>query len=153
MTRIPKFTRFSGRLAGMVAKPVWVCCNLNCELHDRGTLVGSKVIGPATCMRCGGIAFDRFQTIAEADKWAQLRLLEKGGIIKNLRKQVRFPLYAMDKNGLRVEVAFYVADFVWEEKDGRQVIGDVKPKKGVDPLAALKLKWMAAQGQPVTILN
>lgn len=154
MTRIPKFTRFSGRLAGMVAKPVWVCANLKCELHHRGDNVGGKITAPASCPRCGGLAFDRFQTVVEADKWAQLRLLEKGGIIKNLRKQVRFPLYACDKQGMRIEVAFYVADFVWEEcSDGRTVIGDVKPKKGVDPLAALKLKWMAAQGQPVTILN
>ena len=63
-----------------------------------------------------------------------LRLLEKGGIIKICASRSDF-LYACDKQGMRIEVAFYVADFVWEEcSDGRTVIGDVKPKKGVDPL-------------------
>lgn len=151
-SKLPRYTRFSGRLAGMAAKPVWVCANLKCEMHSNGEVDSAgKRKEPKQCLSCGGMVFDRFPTRAEADRWAQLRLQEKGGLISNLRRQVRYPLYTVDSSGLKVEVAVYVADFVWQERDGRVIIQDEKPRKGVDALAALKLKWMAAQGTPVTI--
>jgi len=157
--KLPKFRRFSGHLAGRTAKAVWVCSNLNCETHHEGTFnpETGKRGAPRACVACGGMAFDFFQTKVEAARWAELRLQEKLGAITGLRKQVRYPLYASDPNGLRVQVAYYVADFVWVGRDGRTTIEDVKPRKGVgntagvDNTAALKLKWMAAQGQPVSI--
>lgn len=154
-SKLPRYTRFSGRLAGMAAKPVWVCANLKCEMHSNGEIDSAgKPREPQQCLSCGGMVFDRFPTRAEADRWAQLRLQEKGGLIRNLQRQVRYPLYAFDDNkGIKVQVAFYVADFVWQEKNGEIVIADEKPRKGVDALAALKLKWMAAQGLPVKVMS
>ena len=51
---------------------------------------------------------------------SHLSLLEKGGKIEDLRRQVRYPLSV---NG--VLVCVYVADFVYRE-NGKEVVEDVK---------------------------
>ncbi len=130
--------------AGQRAIKVWVCNNDACEIHH-------ERVQPVQC-HCGGIEFIIFPSKGEARHWAQLRQLEKRGVISNLRRQVWFPLYAHAPNGQPAKVASYVSDFCWEQ-DGKFIIGDSKPEAGIDDLAALKLKWMAAQGQPVTILQ
>lgn len=57
-----------------------------------------------------------FASKGEMKRWLDLRLLEKGGRIKNLRCQVP----------LRIAIpTFYVADFVYEE-DGQTVFEDFK---------------------------
>lgn len=66
-----------------------------------------------------------FHSKREAKRWGVLRLLEKGGAIRMLERQVKFPL---DVNGHRITT--YTADFVYHEqtKDGhwRRVVEDVK---------------------------
>ncbi len=152
-SRLPRFRRLRGSAVARSTKAVWVCARPDCEVHNKPSknpLTG-KLEKPATCIACGGMAFDYFQTTGEAARWAELRLQEKIGAINGLRRQVRFPLYTIDPNNMKVEVAIYVADFVWLE-EGREIVEDYKPRGGVDPLAALKLKWMAAQrGVPVSI--
>lgn len=60
----------------------------------------------------------------EAERHRQLRLLEAGGRIRNLRRQVKYLLIV---NGVRI--ASYTADYVYEElaKDvWTEVVEDVK---------------------------
>lgn len=71
-----------------------------------------------------GITFDSRK---EAQRYAELRLLERSGAIHNLRRQVRYELIpAQKKGGKTIERAcHYIADFVYEE-DGKTVVEDVK---------------------------
>lgn len=71
-----------------------------------------------------GITFDSRK---EAQRYAELRLLERSGAIHNLQRQVRYELIpAQKKDGKTVERAcHYIADFVYEE-NGKTVVEDVK---------------------------
>jgi hypothetical protein len=64
-----------------------------------------------------GITFD---SKVEANKWFELKLLERAGEISDLRRQVTFPIVV---NGQKI--CKYIADFVYE-KDGHTVVVDVK---------------------------
>ncbi len=97
----------------------------------------------------------RFDSKAEAAYYAELKLREKAGEVRHIRRQVKFPLMV---NG--EPVTSYKADFCFDER----VYGLAKGNTGyfqwvpkvVDvkgyrtPLYRLKAKWMAALGQPVT---
>lgn len=76
-----------------------------------------------------GILFD---SAREARRYGELRLLEKGGYISNLRLQVPFELIPNQKNidGKVVErKVSYIADFVYLDRDGRTVVEDSKGMK------------------------
>lgn len=62
----------------------------------------------------------RFDSKAEAKRWAELLLLQKGGYIRALERQVP---YALDVNG--VHVCNYIADFRYRE-GAELVCEDVK---------------------------
>ena len=67
----------------------------------------------------------RFASGLEARVWGEYRLLEKAGKIRNLRRQVRFSLFA---NGGE-HIGVYTADMVFEELQGgvwKRVVADVK---------------------------
>lgn len=68
-----------------------------------------------------------FDSKAEEKRWYQLCLMEKDGLISDLRRQVRYQLIPAQRiNGRVVERACdYVADFVYME-NGQQVVEDVK---------------------------
>jgi Protein of unknown function (DUF1064) len=77
----------------------------------------------------------RFPSAREGERWCELQLLQRTGAISNLRKQVRFRLSV---NGVRACV--YVADFVYETRDGQLIVEDAK---GVETaMFKLKKKWM-----------
>lgn len=128
--------------AGAKAIKVFVCTNPQCEIHHERE-------APVQC-HCGGIEFMRLDSKTEARHWAQLRMLEKRGIIKDLRRQVPFDLLAYGPGGEAIRVARYIADFTYT-RDGVPCRDDSKPAAGVDDLAALKLRWMEAMGLPVTL--
>ncbi len=88
---------------------------------------------------------EKFDSIAERDRWVSLRLMERAGAIQSLRRQVRFHLSGADGS----HVCDYIADFVYRRRDGAVVIEDVKGV--VTDVFRIKAKLMAAQGQPVTI--
>ena len=85
-----------------------------------------------------GITFDSQK---EAQRWCELRLLEKAGVIKNLQRQVPFeiiPPYTevierYGKKGQRLKdqiktiekVCYYKADFTYYE-NGKLVVEDTK---------------------------
>lgn len=105
---------------------------------------------PAQCKSCGSMAFLRFDSKAEAERWATLRLYEAQGLINTLRRQTRHPLHACrapkDFGGdlLPIEVGHYVSDFDYYEADGRRVVEDTKGDAITD-LAAWKLRHFHAQ--------
>lgn len=70
----------------------------------------------------------KFDSKKEANRYQELALLEKAGVIKNLSRQVKFVLIPSqrDKNGKVIErECSYKADFKYEE-DGKTVVEDVK---------------------------
>lgn len=71
----------------------------------------------------------KFDSRAEARRWADLLLLQRAGEIRDLQRQVEFelvPKQARPSGGIERPVA-YVADFTYiDSKTGRQVVEDVK---------------------------
>ena len=63
----------------------------------------------------------RFASAAEADRYHQLKYLQRAGQIKNLELQPRYPLHV---NG--THICTYVADFRYTTNDGATVVEDVK---------------------------
>lgn len=76
----------------------------------------------------------RFASQAEARRFTELRLLERAGEIRGLITQVKFPLVV---NG--VKCGQYTADFSYFNKDGNQVVEDVKGYMVRDVPLRLKL--------------
>jgi hypothetical protein len=78
----------------------------------------------------------RFQSKREANRFCELRLLEKAGEISNLGCQVPFSLLVN-----RMHIADYIADFVYR-RDGKEIIEDVKGHR--TEVYRLKKKLMRA---------
>lgn len=75
----------------------------------------------------------RFDSKREAQRFMELRLMERGGIVRNIRRQVPYELVPVqrDAGGRIIERGVkYVADFVYEklETSGtwREVVEDTK---------------------------
>jgi len=84
----------------------------------------------------GDITFD---SAKEAKRWGELQFMVKAGEIRNLERQVRFPIIV---NG--VKVCTYVADFTYDELSGH-VVEDVKSAfTQKDALFRLKAKLLKA---------
>lgn len=143
------YGRFNARhAAGALAKKVWECTQCECHYYQKH---GPK---PAQCRACGSMEFIEIPSQTQASRWATLRRDEKAGIIRNLRREVPYKLVAYNRAlGMEATVATYVCDAVYEfvDEPGLEIREEVKPAVGVDDLADLKLKWMAAQGLPVTV--
>lgn len=74
-------------------------------------------------MTVDGITFDSRR---EAYRYLELKGMEEGGAIEDLRRQVRYELVpAFDVDGRHYRPIYYVADFVYVE-DGKEVVEDVK---------------------------
>lgn len=133
--------RASGAQIGKMSIKTYVC---------EGCGTQYKCDKPGQCSSCGRMDFIYFDSNGEARKWAELVLLEQAGVIKNLQRQVSFPLMAHRADGIGVKVGTYIADYVFE-RDGEIVIADYKSL--VAPEAALKLRWMQAMGLPVEVIT
>ncbi len=72
-----------------------------------------------------GIEFD---SLREADRYCELKLLEKANEIRNLELQPRFLLQDKfkDKMGTTHRKIEYVADFMYVDKDDKKIVEDVK---------------------------
>lgn len=80
-----------------------------------------------------------FDSAKEARRWSELCLLQRGGLITDLSRQVRMPLKV---NGQLV--CTFVPDFTYVEK-GQQVIEDVKsPITAKNRAYRIKLKLLKA---------
>lgn len=96
----------------------------------------------------------KFDSLKEARRWGELKILESAGEIRNLRRQVRIPLEGRDgpitfKPSNRKAV--YVADFTYEDKrlGWAEVIEDSKGHQTTD--FKLKRAILAAQGVEITL--
>ena len=85
----------------------------------------------------------RFHSQKEANRYAELKMMEKGGLITDLELQPCFLLQeAFTKKGKRYRKIEYSADFRYKE-DGQEIVEDVKSwitKK--NPTYAIKKKLL-----------
>ena len=79
----------------------------------------------------------RFDSKREAARWRELQLLERAGEISDLRRQVRYELVPKLPGERPVD---YIADFVYRDKDGNEVVEDVKGVR--TPVYVIKRKLM-----------
>ena len=95
----------------------------------------------------------KFDSKAEARRYAELKLMEKAGEIKDLELQKPYVIQPsfFDRSGKRQTAIKYVADFVYVDKDGNTIIEDVKsPATRKDRVYRLKKKMMAYLGYEIT---
>ena len=77
----------------------------------------------------------------QAARWVHLLELQAQGIIRNLRREVRYPLHV---NG--VKIGTYIADHQWDwAEDGRFHLEDVKSRSTVTPLYRRSKKHVKAE--------
>lgn len=86
---------------------------------------GGKSKYHATKTVADGITFDSKK---EAKRYAELKLMERAGVIRDLKRQVRYELIpAFDVDGKHYRQTSYVADFVYTDaKNGKEVVEDCK---------------------------
>lgn len=69
----------------------------------------------------------KFDSKLEARRYQELKLLERAGEIKHLRRQVEFVLQpSFQKNGKTIRKISYIADFVYIDQTGQFHIEDSK---------------------------
>jgi hypothetical protein len=68
----------------------------------------------------------KFDSKKEYARFRELRLLEAFGDIKNLERQVKYPVVAKDWQGKDYVITTYIADFRYTEKNGNVVVEDAK---------------------------
>lgn len=75
-----------------------------------------------------GIEFDSRR---EANRYCELRLLERAGAISDLRRQVKYTLVPAQKkpSGGMERAVTYTADFVYRDKAGKPIVEDAKGVK------------------------
>lgn len=81
----------------------------------------------------------KFDSKKEAQRWRELKILEKTGEISNLQRQVPYILIDKSKYGQQIK---YIADFTYLEK-GKEVVEDVKSPISKTPVYRLKKRLMA----------
>lgn len=80
---------------------------------------------------------ERFDSGVEYKRWLELKLLERAGEIRDLQRQVKFPLCG---SGFTV-VAHYIADATYRTNAGEPVAEDTKSEATAKlPLFRLKSK-------------
>jgi len=81
-----------------------------------------------------------FDSLAEAHRYSELKLMEMAGEISYLELQPKFPIIVNGK-----KIATYIADFRYKTKDGLVIIEDVKSSATRKlPVYRLKKKLIAA---------
>lgn len=71
----------------------------------------------------------KFDSEKEAERYSELKILEKAGELKNLKRQVKYVLIPAqkDKNGKSLErECSYLADFVYTDVNGNTIVEDTK---------------------------
>jgi hypothetical protein len=96
-----------------------------------------------------------FRSRKEAKRWIALRAEAEFGTIRNLRRQVDFPLFAVRPDGAKEKACSYRADFVYERNvpgtAESVVVEDSKPGGGLrEDVYKLKKRWFEIQyGRPI----
>lgn len=92
-----------------------------------------------------------FASKHEMDEWLKFRGLERAGIIKNLRRQVRYPLHAVGPDGKKVKITEYRADIVCEDQQGQTGVYD--PKGMHTERYKMLKKWFDVEYFPLRIVE
>ena len=95
---------------------------------------------------------ESFDSMKELRRWRDLKLLEKAGVITELRRQVPFELIPDQREPDRIgprggrkpgrmieRKAVYIADFVYRDQDGREVVEDCKGMRTKDYVLKRKI--------------
>lgn len=92
-----------------------------------------------------------FDSRLESERYIQLRMMQDGGLIRELELQPSFTLLPKYKNGdgKSIRAMSYVADFKYKLPDGEVVIEDVKGVK--TQVYRLKKKLFEHKYAPLTI--
>lgn len=72
---------------------------------------------------------EKFDSMKEANRWGELKLLQRGGKISGLERQVKFVLIPSQKAGRKTveRECAYIADFVYTDTaTGEKVVEDTK---------------------------
>lgn len=74
-----------------------------------------------------GKIIDKFDSVKEYNRYRELLLLEKAGMISGLKKQVPMVIQEafVDNDGVKQKAIIYKADFIYKE-NGEEVVEDVK---------------------------
>jgi len=116
-----------GSAVGAVAEPVHVCITCGAWQVD---MMQRPIKPEFFCVRhpdCNGTEYHKFDSKTEARQYANLKLRESRGLIKDIQLQPKFPLHAFTPDGRKVLVWTYYADFAFTEiPSDRRVIQDVK---------------------------
>lgn len=82
----------------------------------------------------------RFDSKKEAKTYLKLKNMQEEGKISELRLQVPFLLVPSQKGGLRTERPVkYIADFVYKDEDGNEIVVDSKGMRTPDYIIKRKL--------------
>ncbi len=85
----------------------------------------------------------RFDSQKEFNRFNELMMMQRAGIISELKRQVKFLICPKTETE---QAAYYVADFVYTKADGKKIIEDVKSKITKQlPLYILKRKLVKKQ--------
>ncbi|MEM9211808.1 MAG: DUF1064 domain-containing protein [Pseudomonadota bacterium] len=106
---------------------------------------GTKRVAGYQKVTVDGEAFDSKR---EANRWLLLRLLEKGGEIYDLRRQVSFPLFGRN-DAIRTPTGrkmLYKADFVYRDRRLGNALVVEDAKGWATEIYKIKKAILAAQG-------
>ena len=87
----------------------------------------------------------KFASIHEANRYVELKHMERAGLIKNLQLQRVYTLIGAqkDKNGKVIEKPVkYIADFVYTDEHGQTVVEDAKSPATRTPVYVIKRKLL-----------
>lgn len=79
---------------------------------------------------------ERFDSIREALRWQELRMMEKAGEISGIERQVTYELIPKQPGERAVK---YIADFRYKDRNGLTVVEDAKGMKTKDYIIKRKL--------------
>lgn len=86
-----------------------------------------------------------FHSKKESRRYIELKAMQKAGIIRDLKLQVRFELLPYQRQ-FKERSVVYVADFVYIASDGVKVVEDTKGFKTKDYIIKRKLfRWLYCQ--------
>ena len=123
-------------------------------LKDNGYSLSGKKISPADVSsspreiksqknnKYGAVESGGYASIHEHKRADELKLMEKAGLISELREQVVFELVPSQRGmdgKVKERPVKYIADFVYIDQNGRQVVEDAKGKATKDYVIKRKL--------------
>ena len=125
--------RFQGRSKSKYRNvPVYACAKPGCP----GSYEASR---PRECGYCQGEDFDCFASIKEFRRWRELQLLQLGGVISGLTRQVPFLIVV---NG--VKICKFIVDHQYRNDVGEPIVEDVKTIATMTAVYRLKKKLVGA---------